>query len=75
MEIKWSNVAAAGLLLVALVLGIRYSGILIGTVGSMGRIGPQYAPQDRTFGLLVLGLILVGVVAVVRLLVDRGRKD
>ena len=75
MIVKWSNVAAFALLLFAIILAVRHGDDLAGTVSSIGRIGPQYPLQDRTFGLLVLGLMLVGLVAVVRLLVGRNGKD
>ena len=74
MRVKWSNVMVFGLLLFTAFLAVRYHADLAAAVSSVGRIGPQYHPQDRTYGLLILGLVLVSLVAVVRLLVDRDQK-
>ena len=74
MNIRWSNLAAFALAIVAFALLVRYRRVLGAFLSSIERIGPGHAPQDQAFGLLALGMIGLCLVAIVRLLTRNDRK-
>ena len=71
MQIKWSNVIALALMVFALVVGLRHLPEIADFLSTVSHIGPHGDPQQRIFGLMAFGLIMVIIVAVVRILVDR----
>ena len=75
MRLKWPNIFALTLILVALMTVLRFSDHLRQTISTLPAIGPGYPPEDRTVGLLVLGLIGVTIVAVTRILAAGQRPD
>ena len=74
MNIRWSNVVAFALALVAFALLIRYRQVLGAFLSNIERIGPGHAPADQAFGLLALGMIGLCLVTIVRLVIRNDRK-
>ena len=74
MGIKWSNVVAFALFLLAAVLAIAHQGEIGAALNTIGRIGPGHSVEEQTIGLGVLGVCLAALVAVVRLICDHDRK-
>lgn len=70
MKIRWTNLIALALVIVAIVLVSRSGRELSAVIDTMDHIGPSYSHQEQTRGLLVLGLIGVIIVAVVRIVVS-----
>ena len=75
VTVKWSNVAALCVVLTAAVLAVRYRNGLGIAVAGLGRMGPGNTPEERFYGFLVLGLLLVTLVVVVRLIVEAGGRN
>ena len=75
MEIKWPNVVAMGLAILAVVLAVRHQPAIHATLATVGDIGPGFSPEEQTRGLVVLGVILVSGVAIVRLLIEANRRN
>ncbi len=72
--IKWNNVAALGFAILAVILLVRHGPTIGLALGSMKAIGPGSSPEDRTLGLITLGLVGVCLVAIVRLVIRNDRK-
>jgi len=64
-----------GLVIFAAVLAIGHRREITAALDSIGHIGPGHSVEEQTLGLGVLGVCLVSLVAVVRLLTDRNRRD
>ena len=73
MNIRWSNVAAFALLLLALVIGIKMRREIAALFSTMPNIGPGHTPEEQVIGLIAASLILVAIVAMVRILAN-GRR-
>ena len=75
MEIKWSNVVAFGLFVLALFLVLTHLNEISAATNAIRHIGPGHTLEDKTLGLGVLGVCLVALVAIVRILCERGKND
>lgn len=75
MTIKWSNLLAFALAILAVVLTVRHGGDLRATVSTIGQLGPRYTIEEKTLGFCVLGVILVSLVAIVRLVLSNDRRN
>lgn len=74
MEIKWPNVAAMALLLGALVLVLSHPEKVGRFIGAMQSVTFTPALDDRAMGVLGLGIVTVGIVAVTKILSTSGRQ-
>ena len=72
--IKWNNVAAAGFCLLALILLLQHGPAMGLALASMKALGPGSSTEDKTLGLITLGVVGVSLVAIVRLLASNNRK-
>ncbi len=76
MQIKWSNVVALGLVILAVVLAMSNATSVSAVLSSIRNIGPRHSVEDKTLGLCVLGVLCVTGVAIVRLITTNWeRKD
>ena len=73
MEIRWNNVVAAALLLIAVLVFVNHPGAIGSFLTGMTSIGRS--PDDTIRGLLAAGFCGVVLVAVVKLLTHNERKD
>jgi hypothetical protein len=69
VEIKWSNVVALALGIVALVILWKAGPAVVLFLGSMRDIGPGPL-KDQAMGLVAFGLICIVIVAIVKILAD-----
>lgn len=74
-EIKWSNVVMFGLGIVLLITLIRARTEVGAVVGTIRHVGTSPSLTDRTFGLMVFGLIIVFLVALFRFMIDSQNRD
>ena len=72
--IKWNNLAALGFGILAVILLLQHRPAMGLALASMKAIGPGGSTEDRTLGLITLGLVGVCLVALVRLLTSNNRK-
>ncbi len=72
--IKWNNILALALAILVVVLLIRHGPALAVALASMQAIGPGNSAEDKTLGLITLGIVGVCLVAIVRLVVRNDRK-
>ena len=75
MEIKWSNIAALALMVVALALVLGHLHEIKAVLSSVSHVGPGHSLDEKTLGLAVLGVCLVALVAAVRIICERTRRD
>lgn len=79
MRVKWSNVVALGLLTVIVIVLMSNLEPIMATLSSLREVGPGAGAgasmEDRTYGLMVLGLLLVTIVAVVKIVIHGGSKQ
>ena len=81
MNIKWNNLIAAILGMVAVIFALRHKDSCQSALDSIDRMGPSNSMDDRFVGFMVLGLIGVVIVAIVKILTHsrpgdrRGRRD
>ncbi len=75
MQMKWSNVVAFGFVILALVLLVTHLQEITAALDAIGQIGPGHTLEEKTLGLGVLGVCLVALVAAVRIICHRERKD
>jgi len=68
MQIRWNNIIALILLVIALVLAVNFLPSLIAFLGSMKDIGPGHTTDEKTVGLIAFGLVGILLVAVVKVL-------
>ena len=73
MQIRWNNIIALILLVIAALLAIKLLPAIAAFLASMKDIGPGHTRDEKTFGLIALGLVGMLLVAVVRIL-SRGSK-
>lgn len=74
MTIRWANVVAVALAILALVVGLRERHQIAELFSAFTDIGSHPSPEERTWALAALGLVLVSLVAIVRILVS-GRRS
>ncbi len=75
MRIRWSNVVALGLVLVALWIALLMSTEIAAFLSTLGDIGPGHTPDQQLKGLMAFGLLAVTLVALIRLLLHNDRRD
>ena len=75
MRIKWTNLLALVLIAAAAIIATKTHRQIGEVLTSVTRIGPLNSAEERTMGLLALGLILVALVATVRLLTHGEHAD
>ncbi|HUT56842.1 MAG TPA: hypothetical protein VNA25_03080 [Phycisphaerae bacterium] len=68
MTIRWANVIAVALAILALVVGLRERHRIAELFSAFTDIGSHPSPEERTWALAALGLVLVSLVAVVKIL-------
>lgn len=73
MRIHWHNIIALILVIIAIVLFFKCWPEMTDTLATMKHLGPGHTVEDKTFGLLALGLIGAILVAVVKILTS-GRN-
>ena len=73
MEIRWNNVIAAVLLLIAVLIFVNNPAAIGSFMAGMQQIGQ--GPDESIRGLIAVGFCGVVLVAVVRLLTSNGRND
>lgn len=67
MNIHWDNVMILILVILALFLLSHCGQSLTAVVSNIGRIGPNHTVEEKTLGLLSLGLLGATFVAIVRI--------
>lgn len=75
MRVKWSNIVALSLMTMIVIVLLANLESVLETLASLRHIGPSESPEERTFGLVVLGLLLVSIVAVVKIVIHGGNKQ
>lgn len=75
MKILWARVITALIALFVLLILIVYRGPIAAFLGSMGEIGPGHTTEEKTVGLIAFGLVLVGILAVVKIVSQRASKE
>jgi hypothetical protein len=73
MNIKWNNLVVLLLVIAALIMLPRLPSLLAVITDNLRGIGPHHSTDDKVIGLITFALICLTLVAVVRLLIDRGR--
>jgi len=74
MRINWHNIIASILLTVALVLLVRCWPEITATLVTMKNIGPRHTTEDKTVGLLALGLVAAFLLGAIKIL-TQGPKQ
>lgn len=74
MRIEWPNIFVLVLAVVILTMLIKHHSPLSLVLSDVTHIGPRHSQDERTMGLIVLGVVLVGFVAIVKIL-TRNRRD
>ncbi len=74
MQIRWHNIFALILFVVAVVLFIANRDQIVGFLMTMKDIGPGHSPEEQTIGLIALGLTLVSLLAALRIVLQ-SRSD
>ena len=72
--IKWNNIAVLVFALVVVILLLGHGPRIGLALASMKAIGPGGSTEDKTLGLITLGLVGVCLVAIVRLLTNHNQK-
>ncbi len=76
MRIKWANVFVLFLAALAVALAVSDPRPLVGAIGSIRHIGANATVEDRVYGLCVLGVISITIVALAKVLTrDRGQDS
>lgn len=73
MQIRWANIIATLLGVFVAVMLLRHWPSIRAFLASMSDIGPGHEPGDKLVGLVAFGLVLVGIVAIVKIL-THGRE-
>jgi uncharacterized membrane protein YqhA len=74
VQIRWNNIIALILLVLALILLVKLLPAMVVFLASMKDIGPGHTTDEKTIGLIALGLVGVLLVAVVRILTSNNSK-
>lgn len=75
MRILWHNVFALALAILAIVILVFNRKDTRTFLESMQDIGPGHTTDEQVMGLIAFGLVLVGIVAVLKILIENNRKD
>jgi hypothetical protein len=67
MEIKWHNLIALVLFLLALVVLATQIEPISAALQTLGRIGPGHPPDQQAQGLVMTGLVIIGLLAALRI--------
>ncbi len=70
---RWNNIVAAILALGAVIFLLTHHRQAAGFLETATRIGPGHSSEDKTLGLIAIGICGVTVVAIVRLLTSNRR--
>ncbi|TWU20723.1 hypothetical protein [Bythopirellula polymerisocia] len=70
MEIKWPNVVAFALTIVAFFTAVSMHEDISAFLGTMEYLGTRSSITNRTHGLMAFGLILVVLVGVLRIVLN-----
>ena len=73
MEIKWHNVVSLVLVLLILAVLVKAPHELGVFITSMKNIGSDHTPGEQTRGLIAFGVLLTGIVALVKILTETRR--
>jgi hypothetical protein len=68
MTLRWANIIAVALAVLALVVGLRERHQIAELFSAFTDIGSHPSPEERTWALAALGLALVSLVAIVKIL-------
>jgi hypothetical protein len=68
MTVRWANVIAVALAILALVVGLKARHQIVELFSAFTDIGSHPSPEERTWALAALGLVLVSLVAIARIL-------
>ena len=74
MRIEWPNIFALVLAIVILTMLIKHHSPLALTLSDVAHIGPGHSQDEKTMGLLVLGVVGACLVALAKIL-TRKRND
>ena len=74
MQIRWNNIVALALAVLALIVAVKARHQILELLSSVKAIGPGSDPAERTLGILVLGLIAITTVAIIRILQNNRRN-
>lgn len=71
MQIHWRNILALGLAGFALVLLVKNAPAMALTLSSLSQIGPGHTADEKTLGLVTLGILLAAILALCRILSNK----
>ena len=74
-RIRWNNLIAFAMAIVAFWVAVKLLPEIRAFLATMRDLGPGHDPDDRTLGLIAVGLLGAVLVAIVRILVSSNRKD
>lgn len=71
MKINWPNVFALVLAVLSGVMLLNHRSAVGAVLSTVAAIGPGHSSEEKTLGLLTLGICCVCLVAIIRLLAHR----
>lgn len=74
MQIRWANIIALALAILALIVAVKARYQIAELLSTVKAIGPGGDPDERTLGILALGLIAISAVGIVRILQNNRRN-
>lgn len=76
MQVRWGNLIALGMVIIATVIGISHQREIRGFVATMTEIGPGHSPEEQIVGLLAFGLSAVIILAALKIVLNsNGRQE
>lgn len=76
MNVHWHRVVAFALIPAVVILAILFRSELGGVLSTVRSVGDRYAdPGDRTFGLLILGVLVLSTLVALRIIMHSGGRD
>ena len=76
MNVHWHRVVAFALVLAVAILAIMFWPDLNEVLSTVRSVGDRYADaEDRTFGLLILGVLVLSTLAALRIIMFSGGRD
>ena len=76
MNVHWHRVVAFALVLAVVILAIVFWPELGGVFSTVQSVGDRYAdPGDRTFGLLILGVLVLSTLVALRIIMLSGGRN
>jgi hypothetical protein len=69
MVIKWSNIAFFVLVVFTFAWAVREQDSIFSFLSRMGQLGPEHPTDERFWGLMVFGLLVITLVGVLRILI------